>query len=430
MKNPERLASSFNNIETQFMLVDSPISALHMRLSPTMEQKLFFILSGPNGLGLNKPVGWTFLNRFKKKYLNTLESQRLVPDIIRYICAIDVKSDATRKLQRFEVVKNLFLGIQSEYVVQQAKLALFYDWIYFNPAKGEVHRLEPAARLMKECAFKQKEMDITSSLVEFLYLLTKEYELQKQGQFLKRIRYAHGELVKKKVILTVSEYRVQDSVISNYLDQLFVGSMQLGTQSQVSFSSQNGQNVPNNQNSQNGNQGNGMDWTSSRSLPLHGSLENELSNILIKAIDSKTGESYRYFQQFLVKVCEGGHEWNPICIELVNSRTSSDIADYIDGKKNSKLASSFLEAIVDYQQVLSDSVASEHLILFCHSLSKENIMFGLALWTFLIKECAPNKDKFSILFWFFQGLQRLHDSPSMDLFFEYYFNVIFLQWTF
>jgi integrator complex subunit 3 len=136
---PERLCPRFNSIEVQFFGRPSAVEMLNVRLTPNMESKLYFILDGQP-----KTVGWTFLFRFKKTYLSTPESEWLIPDIIRYICALDFRREVTdhpKYLQRWEVIRNLLLSIKNEIVAQNAKLALFYDWLFFTEEIDTYHRL-------------------------------------------------------------------------------------------------------------------------------------------------------------------------------------------------------------------------------------------------------------------------------------------------
>ena len=104
---PERLCPRFNSIEIQFFGRASAVEMLNVRLTPNMESKLYFILDGQP-----KTVGWSFLVRFKKIYLSSSESEWLIPDIIRYICALDlnllinlIKSDIHKTISLIKLSK-------------------------------------------------------------------------------------------------------------------------------------------------------------------------------------------------------------------------------------------------------------------------------------------------------------------------------------
>ena len=76
---------------------------------------------------------------------------------------------------------------------------------------------------MARCANHNETACITSTLLEFLYLLVEEYAPQMRDQMRSNIRLAHSELLDKKVIRTVGEYKVQDDRIQNYTEYLFSG---------------------------------------------------------------------------------------------------------------------------------------------------------------------------------------------------------------
>lgn len=139
LTHPQRLSPRFTGIEDQFMSRPTNTFILNSRLTPRMEIQLHYIMDGKP-----KHVGWTFLARFKKRYLSTPESELLIPDIIRYVCSIDFNREIAehpRYLHRWEVIQNLMQSIKNELVAQNAKLALFYDWIYFTPSVDGFFRL-------------------------------------------------------------------------------------------------------------------------------------------------------------------------------------------------------------------------------------------------------------------------------------------------
>lgn len=153
LRVPERLSPRFKSIEQQLMMRPTPVEILNVRLTPNMEQKLYFILEGRP-----KHVAWTYLNRFKKRYLSTPESEWLIPDIIRYVCSLEFKREVTddsKYLQRWELIRNLLLSIRSELVAQNAKLALYYDWIFFAQGRDQVFRLGMFLRLLHSITAEQ-----------------------------------------------------------------------------------------------------------------------------------------------------------------------------------------------------------------------------------------------------------------------------------
>ena len=106
---------------------------------------------------------------FQKQYLSTAESQSLRCDLIRYICGVVHPSNEVLSsdiLPRWAIIGWLlttctvrrrglrpsaagpapaptrlsarFLCLQSNVAASNAKLALFYDWLFFNPEKDSI----------------------------------------------------------------------------------------------------------------------------------------------------------------------------------------------------------------------------------------------------------------------------------------------------
>jgi integrator complex subunit 3 len=139
VKIPERLSPRFKSIEEQLMSKPTPIEILSSRLTPGMELKLYGLLDS-----VPRECGWTFWYRFKKKFLGTSEAEWLIPDIIRYLLSLELRRevvDDAKHIQRWELIRNLFQSIRNELVAQNAKLALFYDWIFYNPKFDHCYRL-------------------------------------------------------------------------------------------------------------------------------------------------------------------------------------------------------------------------------------------------------------------------------------------------
>lgn len=61
-----------------------------------------------------------------------------------------------------------------QHIHSNAKLALLYDWLFFNRSKDNVMNLEPGMLLIIHSIRKYSE--ITLSLVEFLLLQAKHYD--------------------------------------------------------------------------------------------------------------------------------------------------------------------------------------------------------------------------------------------------------------
>ena len=112
-------------------IVDTPTPKefILSRLTPSMEFRIAF---------LAQSVPWklhlVYLERFRKKYLHN-ESESLYADIIRFLCLVIHPANLPPKsdlLQRWQLISSLLSFIKTGTGAQAAKLALFYDWIFYD----------------------------------------------------------------------------------------------------------------------------------------------------------------------------------------------------------------------------------------------------------------------------------------------------------
>ena len=79
---------------------------------------------------------------------------------------------------------------------------------------------------MSECA--QASPSVTATLIQFLYLASEEWFPPLRDQIKARIKAASHALIEKKVIVTVTEYKVDSSQIQIYFEDLFMGDASKG----------------------------------------------------------------------------------------------------------------------------------------------------------------------------------------------------------
>ncbi|NXI43127.1 INT3 protein, partial [Galbula dea] len=78
---------------------------------------------------------------FQRQYLSTPDSQSLRCDLIRYICGVVHPSNEVLSsdiLPRWAIIGWLLTTCTSNVAASNAKLALFYDWLFFNPEKDSI----------------------------------------------------------------------------------------------------------------------------------------------------------------------------------------------------------------------------------------------------------------------------------------------------
>ena len=138
-----------------------------LRITPVMESQLRFLLSDVKfGNHRRYPV-W-----FAKKFLCTAEKETLLIDIVRFICCSHhppneiILSDI---IPRWAVIGWLLKCCRKKYVEASVKLALFYDWLFFDEKVDNVMNIEPAFLLMVNSMSRYIEM--THMLLDYFFHL-------------------------------------------------------------------------------------------------------------------------------------------------------------------------------------------------------------------------------------------------------------------
>ena len=136
-----------NNFISHLLSSPTPKHFLSLRVSPEMERKLLYLTQQVQFGKQDKYEAW-----FQRHHLATPESQGLRPDLVRYIVGAIHPSNEVLKsgsTPRWALVGSLLTSCTGQVVSAFTKLAIFYDWISFNPDKDNVMSLEPAALLMQ-----------------------------------------------------------------------------------------------------------------------------------------------------------------------------------------------------------------------------------------------------------------------------------------
>ncbi|KAJ2258529.1 hypothetical protein GGI13_000594 [Coemansia sp. RSA 455] len=151
--------------------VPTPRMFLANRVSFAMESRLLFILEHVPASGYSRNLMW-FVHRF----LNTPESDTLYADIIRYICGVLHPSNAvlgSSTVQRYVFLGSLLRYVRSQVTAANAKLALFYDWLFYDPQADNIMNVEPGVLIMARSV--DRYPFLTESFIEFLAFVTEAY---------------------------------------------------------------------------------------------------------------------------------------------------------------------------------------------------------------------------------------------------------------
>ncbi|KAG0231380.1 Integrator complex subunit 3 [Actinomortierella wolfii] len=203
---PERLNPQLEGIH-QIMATPSNPFYLTGRLTPDMEQKLSHILKH-----LNHGQHYWNLNKFVERFLSAPETDALFCDVIRYICGVYHPSNqvlASSIVPRFVLINDLFRSVKSNIAAANIKLALFYDWLFYDPARDNIMNIEPAALLLHDSvvpsrAIHHRQPHMTAILIEFLQFTVDNYHPPMREYLQQHVGMAGQDIVDKGVIKALS----------------------------------------------------------------------------------------------------------------------------------------------------------------------------------------------------------------------------------
>ena len=197
LHKPQSLSPQFNGI-SQLLSIRTSRKFLATRLTPDMENKIVFLTSKVKFGQQKRYQEW-----FQRQYLTLPESQSLRADLIRYICGVVhpsneiLGSDIT---PRWAVIGWLLSSCPNNVTAANSKLALFYDWLFYQMDSDNIMNIEPGILVMFHSL--RSHFQITTSLLDFLCRVSLEY--YQQGQSSREcVRNAFKTVLEKKVIMSL-----------------------------------------------------------------------------------------------------------------------------------------------------------------------------------------------------------------------------------
>ncbi|XP_063981917.1 integrator complex subunit 3 isoform X1 [Diachasmimorpha longicaudata] len=163
LTNPKTICPSFTGI-LQLLETRTSRRFLQSRLTPDMERKLVFLTSQVRFGNHKRYQDW-----FQRQYLATPESQSLRCDLIRFIVGVIHPTNellCSDIIPRWAVIGWLLTTCTSTVATSNAKLALFYDWLFFDPDKDNIMNIEPAILVMHNSM--RSHPAVTATLLDFL----------------------------------------------------------------------------------------------------------------------------------------------------------------------------------------------------------------------------------------------------------------------
>ncbi|KAF6208233.1 hypothetical protein GE061_016685 [Apolygus lucorum] len=163
LHNPKSFGPSFNGI-LSLLQTRTSRRFLQSRLTPDMEQKLVFLTSNVRFGNHKRYQDW-----FQRQYLGTPEAQSLRCDLIRFIVGVIHPTNellCSDIIPRWAVIGWLLTTCTSNIAATNAKLALFYDWLFYDPERDNIMNIEPAILVMHHSM--RSHPAVTATLLDFL----------------------------------------------------------------------------------------------------------------------------------------------------------------------------------------------------------------------------------------------------------------------
>ncbi|XP_053669847.1 integrator complex subunit 3 homolog [Anopheles nili] len=193
--NPKSLCPTFNGV-WQLLQTRTSRRFLRGRLTPDIERKIHFLTSNVKFGNQKRYQDW-----FQERYFNTPESQSLRCDLIRFIIsAIHPTNDmlCSDIIPRWAIIGWLLTSCTNAVALANVKLALFYDWLFFDPAKDNIMNVEPGILVMYH-SIKNHPL-VSCTLLDFLCRIMKNYYPKWEDRIRTGIYNSLRKILEMKVI--------------------------------------------------------------------------------------------------------------------------------------------------------------------------------------------------------------------------------------
>lgn len=192
--NPKSLSPTFTGV-WQLLQIRTSRRFLQVRLTPEMERKLHFMTSSVK-FGLHK----RYQDWFQDKYFTTPESHSLRSDLIRFIInAIHPTNDmlCSDVTPRWAIIGWLLTSCTNPIVLANAKLALFYDWLFFDPLKDNIMNVEPGILVMYHSL--RNHPFVSGTLLDFLCRIIKSFSPKLEDKIRAGVYNSLRKILEKQV---------------------------------------------------------------------------------------------------------------------------------------------------------------------------------------------------------------------------------------
>lgn len=189
--------------------IPSPKKFLASRLTPDMEINLLFILDHVKYGGNHR----RYYEWFSAEYLKVNDPDSLIIDIVRYLIVAYHPPNAilaSSSVQRWQIISWFLRQMKTNYSTTNAKLALFFDWLFYDPSIDNIMNIEPAILIITKSV--PVNPKITCTMLEFLHLLRKDYLPALSARIESNIDKSMFDILTKRVISNLESILLSDQV--------------------------------------------------------------------------------------------------------------------------------------------------------------------------------------------------------------------------
>lgn len=161
-----------------------------------MERKLIFLTNNVKFGNQKRYQDW-----FQDRYFTTPESHSLRSDLIRFIInAIHPTNDmlCSDIIPRWAIIGWLLTSCTNTVALANAKLAIFYDWLFFDPQKDNIMNVEPGILVMFH-SIRNHPM-VSTTLLDFLCRIMRNFYPKGEERIRMGVYNSLRKILEKQVI--------------------------------------------------------------------------------------------------------------------------------------------------------------------------------------------------------------------------------------
>lgn len=195
LNTPKVLSPTFNGI-WHLLQIRTSRRFFQCRLTPEVERKFHYLVSSVKFGNQKRYQDW-----FQDRYFSTPESQTLRSDLIRFLVNVIHPTNevlCSDIIPRWAVIGWLLTSCTNPIAMANAKLALFYDWLVFDPNKDNIMNIEPGILVMYH-SIKTHPL-VTNTLLDFLVRIMKNFFPKHEEKIKMGIHNSFRKILEKQVV--------------------------------------------------------------------------------------------------------------------------------------------------------------------------------------------------------------------------------------